>query len=68
MSTRFFKMLKAIVLCGIFVIIGANLYTHDTGFTLQNIVGVANIVFFGCLALLGIYGGIKQGTKKKQSI
>lgn len=57
MSTRF---LKAIILSGIFIIIGANLYTPGAGFTFQNIVGVANILFFGCLALISIYAGIKQ--------
>jgi hypothetical protein len=47
--------------------IGANLYTPGAGFTFQNIVGAANILFFGCLALIGIYAGIKQLIKPNQT-
>lgn len=65
MSIRF---LKGIILSGIFVIIGANLYTPGAGFTFQNIVGAANILFFGCLALIGVYAGIKQLIKPKKTV
>lgn len=64
MSMRF---LKGTVLCVIFIMIGANLYTPGAGFTFQNIVGAANILFFGCLALIGIYAGIKQLIKPNKT-
>jgi hypothetical protein len=60
MSTRFSK---SILISGIFIIIGAKIYTPGTGFTFQNIVGAASIVFFGCIALISIYAGIKQLIK-----
>lgn len=58
----------ALILSGIFVIIGLNLYTPNTGFTLQNSLGIASIIFFGGLAAFAIYKGIKQLVNTTQTV
>lgn len=65
MSTRFSK---SILLNGIFILIGAKIYTPGAGFTFQNIVSVSCIIFFGCIALISTYAGIKQLMKPKNIV
>lgn len=58
----------SIIISGIFIIIGINLYSPEAGFTFKNAVGIASIIFFGILAAFAIYKSIKQLIYTKQSV
>lgn len=62
MKTRF---IMAMLIAIVFVIIGVNLYSKEEQFTATKIIGLANIIFFGCLFLLGLYATIKKAVVKK---
>lgn len=62
MKTRF---MAGMMIALLFVIIGINLYNRDEEFTTIKIVGLANIIFFGGLFLLGVYATIKKALVKK---
>lgn len=62
MKTRF---IIGMMIAVIFVIIGVNLYNRDEDFTATKSIGLANIIFFSGLFLLGIFAMIKKAVTKK---
>ena len=62
MKTRF---IMAMMISVVFVLIGQNLYNKDEQFTAVKIIGLANMIFFGCLLLVGLYASIKKAAVKQ---
>lgn len=65
MPLKSLKTLGASAMCILFVMMGIYLFNLDNEYTLTKIIGLINIIFFGCFAVLGLYGTVKTISGKK---
>ena len=52
-------------MCILFVMMGIYLFNLDNEYTLTKIIGLINIIFFGCFAVLGLYATVKNVGSKR---
>ena len=65
MPLKSLKTLGATAMCVLFVMVGIYLFNLDKEYTLTKIIGLANIILFGCFGLLGVYATVKTVAGKK---
>jgi len=65
MPLKSLKTLGATAMCVLFVIMGIYLFNFDKEYTLTKIIGLINIIFFGCFAILGVYATMRNIAAKK---
>lgn len=65
MLLKSLKTLGATVMCILFVMMGIYLFNLNNEYTLTKIIGLINIIFFGCFAILGLYATVKNASSKR---
>lgn len=65
MLLKSIKILGATAISVLFVMIGIYLFNLDKEYTFTKIIGLINIIFFGCFAILGLYATVKNVGSKR---